>query len=302
MSDKASAIPIQERRLRVSAYDRASSLLLALLLLVGTSVLLLLVIWLSNRIFVPQIAVPTEFVEIGEGDGGGDGRATGGSQVDVNTFDAIPGMPVDNTPPVKDTMEAVIETVAAKASTMDEQLDDPSLIVRMPRGDFGTGGGMGGGTGPGRGLGHGPGKGGVRRRWELQFLQGGTLDLYARQLDFFRIELGVLLPGGTVEYAFNLSKSKPDTRTGRSEQEKRYYLTWRGGDLQQADRELLARAGIGTQDRLILKFLPPDVEQQLMKLERGYANREPKQILKTRFGIRAESKGYGFYVLEQTHK
>lgn len=302
MNDKASIMTSQSQRLRVSAYDRASSTLLALLIFMGSSVLLLLVIWLSSKIFIPQIAVPVALTEIGEGDGGGDGRPTGGTQLDVPTFEAIPGLPVDNSPPVKESIEAAIDTVAVKASQMDEQLDDPSLVVRLPRGDYGTGGGMGGGTGPGRGLGHGPGKGGIRRRWELQFLQGGTLELYGKQLDFFRIELGVLMPGGKVVYASNLSKPKPDTRTGPSEKEKRYYLTWRGGELQQADRELLARAGVDSTGLIILKLLPPPVEAQLAKLERAHANREPKDIVKTRFGIRAEGKGYGFYVLEQVHK
>ena len=35
-----------------------------------------------------------------------------------------------------------------------------------------------------------------------------TLDAYARQLDFFKIELGVLLPDNKIVYAYNLAKSQ----------------------------------------------------------------------------------------------
>ena len=158
-------------------------------------------------------------------------------------------------------------------------MDDPAVVPRKQRGDYGTGGGTGGGAGPGRGLGHGPGKGGLPRRWELHFIKGNTLDVYARQLDFFGIELGVLLPDNKVVYAFNLAKPKPDTRIGAADKEKRYYLTWRGeaGDLQKADRELLARAGVDTEDRLILKFLPPAVEATLATLEKSLRGRRAKK-------------------------
>ena len=87
--------------------------------------------------------------------------------------------------------------------------------------------------------------------------------MYARQLDFFKIELGVLQPDNKIIYVFNLTKPKPDTRTvsNPSLNEKRYYLTWRTGEMQQADRDLLAKAGVDSGDRLILKFLPPEVER-----------------------------------------
>ena len=54
--------------------------------------------------------------------------------------------------------------------------------------------GRGGGSrGDGRTPGFGRGSGsGVARRWEVRFIEGNTLQTYARQLDFFEIELGVL--------------------------------------------------------------------------------------------------------------
>ena len=72
--------------------------------------------------------------------------------------------------------------------------------------------------------------------------------------------------------------------------------------MQQADRDLLARAGIDVGDSLVLKFLPPEVEKQLIGLEESYAGAEAKRIRKTRFGVRADGAGFTFFVLEQPLK
>ena len=278
-------------------------MLLALLISLGLVVLVLVLIVLSSKAFVTQKAVPVQMAEIGngEGEGGGDGRPTGGTQLENPDEEAVTG--VTETPDVQENLTAVTEVVAENSAQIDAQLDDPAVVPRQRKGDFGSGGGTGGGTGDGRGLGHGPGKGGIPRHWELQYIKGNTLEAYARQLDFFGIELGVLLPDNKVVYAFNLAKPKPDTRTGAADKDRRYYLTWRGsGDLQKADRELLARAGIEVADRVILKFLPTATELQLAALEKAFAGKEPKDIRKTRFSVKPAGDGYSFYVLEQTHK
>ena len=69
--------------------------------------------------------------------------------------------------------------------------------------------------------------------------EGNTLDLYARQLDFFGIELGVLMPDNKIIYAFNLRKPKPDTRKrSPTPPSTKSAITSPGGaaTLQQADR------------------------------------------------------------------
>jgi hypothetical protein len=130
------------------------------------------------------------------------------------------------------------------------------------------------------------------------------LDLYARQLDFFKIELGVLLPNNKIVYAYNLAKPKPDTRivSNPAANERRYYLTWRNGEMQQADRELLVRAGVDVGDSLVLKFLPRAIEANLIALETSYAGGDAKRIRKTRFAVQADGAGYKFFVLEQSFK
>ncbi len=217
--------------------------------------------------------------------------------------EAEPGAVAEPLP--SDALAAIADAV----NTQADVLEDPALAEPLPvghgGGSRGYGRGLGRGAGPGgRGLGHGPGRGGgIARQWEVYFIEGNTLEGYARQLDFFKIELGVLMPNNQVAYATNLSQPRPSTRTGQADLERRYYLTWRGGNLIEADRELLARAGIDTTGRIILKFLPPELEAQLLAMERQRAGDQAKSIRRTRFGVRpGGSGGYSFVVLEQTYR
>ncbi len=297
MSSKAKAVVVAGRRIEVSLYDRVSSLLLAMLIITGAVAVLLLLLWISSKVSVTQIAVPVEMMEVSEdGEGGGDGRAAGGSQLDTPSDEPFVGKDKE-TVDVQQDLSALGSAVASKVA----ELDDPEFVAPTRHGSFGSGGGIYGGFGPGRGLGHGPGKPGWPRHWEVMFSKA-TLDVYAKQLDFFKIELGILQPDNKIIYAYNLAKPKPDTRVVKdpAANEKRYYLTWRNGEMQQADHELLRRAGVDVGDRLILKFLPREVEGNLFVLERDKNGKTPKEIRKTRFGVQAEGAGFKFYVLDQS--
>jgi hypothetical protein len=285
--------------MQVSLYDRVSSLLLALLLTSGVVATVLFILWLGKTIGVNQVAVPCEITEVSEdGEGGGDGRPAGGSQLDTPSDEPVVGNDKESVDLQQD-LQVLNTTVAAQAV----ELDDPELVAPARHGSFGSGGGIYGGFGDGRGMGHGPGKPGWPRHWEVMFSRA-TLEAYAKQLDFFKIELAVLQPGNKIIYAYNLSKPRPDTRiiTNPALNERRYYLTWRTGEMQQADRDLLAKAGIDPEDRLILKFLPKEVELDLMAKERAFNNLTPKDIKKTRFGVQPEGDGFKFYVMEQIIK
>lgn len=281
--------------LRISSYDRAASLLLSLLILIGSSVTLMFVVWISNRIHSSQVAVPVVMDEVGTGDGSPAGG--GGTDLDQPATEEVAQETNLQEPQLKDTLSMVASAVQDRA----DLLDDPAMLDRSnPGRGGGTGGGIG--TGHGTGIGPGSGTGGRPRHWELRFPRDNSLEAYAKQLDFFGIELGVLLPGNKVQYAYNLSKSQPDQRTGAANQEKRYYLTWRRGELEQADRELLARAKVDCQNRLILKFLPLEIEKQLWSLEKARAGDGSAGVPTTVFGIQPDGNGYTFYVIEQTFR
>jgi len=282
---------VDSYRLCISRYDRVSSLLISLLILIGSLVSILLIAWLTSKIFVSQAAVPVELADFS----GDDGPVGGGQTPEPPNPEEIREMEIEE-PVITETL-TTISSVVQKQVPM---LDDPMIAHKKT-----SGMGFGHGEGRGRGDGVGDGSGGSSRGWEVRFDKGATLDVYARQLDFFKIELGVLLPDGRLVYAKNFSKPRPDVRyvNNPSEKEKRYYLTWRKGGLQQADRELLAKAGINVGKNIILKFLLPALEQRLVALERAYAaGRDPKSIRRTRFGVRSDGDGYAFFVLDQSYK
>jgi hypothetical protein len=296
---QAKEMVARQRRMQVSVYDQAASWLIALLIGIGVTAAMLFSIWLSDRLQHRVMAVPVALEEFREdGEGGGDGRAAGGSQLDSPAENEFVGADTSTTE-VQQDLSAMGAAVADNAV----ELDDPSLMVPPKRqGAFGTGGGIWGGFGPGRGLGHGPGKPGKPRNWEVVF-QKGTVEQYAKQLDFFKIELGVIKEG-KVYYAFNLHRPKPSTRIEKdpAKNELRFYLRWVQGDLKKADEELLAKAGIEGPYHFVLKFLPPDVEADLYGKEQMKAGDDKNRIKKTRFGVKQDGDRYEFYIIDQLYK
>jgi hypothetical protein len=295
--------------LQVSRYDRASSLLLALLIVVGAVAVLLFVLWLTAKITAPPPkAGNPHFVDLvrENGENGGNRRPAGGTtQLDTPSDDE-PMFGKDNkTSGVQEELKRMDVAALSKKT----HLDDPDADVPTLLGSRGNHGGRHKGNGDGDGLGNKTGRrpgdpAPPARNWEVLFSKN-TLDAYARQLDFFKIELGVLLPDNKIAYVCNLTKPKPDSRTiaNPAATERRYYLTWRsGGEMQQADQELLARAGIDVGDSLIVKFLPREIEDKLAELERGRAGADKRPILMTRFGVQPDGAGFKFVVLGQSYK
>lgn len=137
-------------------------------------------------------------------------------------------------------------------------------------------------------------------RWSIYFPEGITTEEYAELLDQFRIELGVLQPGGSVVYASQLSDDVPMTRTGAAGDEGRLYLSWTRGDLADADRTLLIKADIDPGSLPVLHFLPAELEVTLASVERESGGLRPAQIARTQFGLRRVNGTWQFFVLEQT--
>ncbi len=141
--------------------------------------------------------------------------------------------------------------------------------------------------------------------WEIVFGDDISVDEYARQLDYFGIELGVVNKAGQVQYASHFADKRPQRRTGDRELDKRLCVTWKWGTLATADRKLLTKAGINAQDRELLHFYPTSIAADMAKLERTFANHDLADIKLTRFKLQhrkgAES-GYELVVLEQKYK
>jgi hypothetical protein len=300
---EAKAVVIAGRRLQVSAYDRASSLLLALLLVFAAVAAALIFLWMSHAGLFgtagdeDPASAPLPLVNP-NGEGGGNGRAAGGSQLDSpSANEPLAGKDRETTGISDSTVlnGAVAVTVV--------ELDEQEIAAIKRKGNYGKGDGTGGPDGPGDGHDRRIGQPGWPRNWEILF-DKNTLDGYAKQLDFFEIELGVLVPNeNKIIYVYHLQKRKPDTRVlADALKEDRYYFRWRTGEMQRADEELVKRAGVSSEDRVIIKFLPRETERQLADLEQRYQGLASKTIRSTRFGVTRDGSGFKFVVLEQTKR
>jgi hypothetical protein len=137
-------------------------------------------------------------------------------------------------------------------------------------------------------------------RWEIRLPPDVTLESYARQLDFFGIELGII--GGTDEvvYLSHLAEPQPKQRTAVASREGRLYMTWQRGGLAEADRKIAAHAKINTKGKLIAMFCPPRIEKELADLERAAAKDKKIDVVqKTVFGILPDGQGFKFHVITQ---
>jgi len=275
-------------RMNVSSYEKVASWLIAMLIFVGTIVGCLLAIWLPRRNQQAQRTYPV----IMESFGGRGDHPPGIGRDDKPLGDGE--LPEAGEPEFARTLAFVAEA-SVQAGQLALAGSDSTIV--------GSGSGLGDSRPPGA-LGEGRGDGIPRHeRWELHFPAGNTLATYGRQLDFFKIELAVLGPGDQVQYVSGFSKSQPQVRRGTSSAERRLYMTWRRGSLEQADRDLVRRAGVDSTGKMVLQFLDPEIENQLAVLELEYAKRPVNRIRRTRFGVVDDgSGGYRFVVQQQQYR
>jgi hypothetical protein len=137
-------------------------------------------------------------------------------------------------------------------------------------------------------------------RWEIHF-EASSISEYARQLDFFEIELGAVGGGEKdIEYAYNLTKDRPDHRSG-DRNERLYPLVMGGSTLASFERQLVLKAGINRPDAIVLHFYPKEVEDRLAWAEwqNAAGKKTVGEFLRTVFACRPKGAGYDFVVVEQ---
>lgn len=267
-----------------------------MLVLVGSIVAFLFTVWYSKRATVTQTAIPVSMVQFGSGEGGGhpDGEGYEGMLIEGPESSEFPtlGEQVDES--LLSTLDKITRTTSLYSARLDEPyLGEDAQVLR----------GRSRGTGNRVAQGSGSGEPGLPRpqRWEVEYGDSITLKQYAEILDFFKIELAAVGQSNTIELASQLSQDRPTVRKlVASADEARLYFSWRRGSSREAaDRELLSKAGVETENRVLVQFIPDAVEQTLVTLEKRHANRSPQDIRRTQFGVRKAAAVYEFYVLNQ---
>lgn len=287
-SDDVSHI-VSTRNLRTQKVDVVASLLMSLFIITGALVFVLFVIW-----FTSTYKWETGGIQVEEERVAGRGDHAEGFARDIEPPGAEEADFL-NEPTLAESLEAVTDAVTSVAATMDNVDTDANASA--------VGSGRGDSRPPGP-LGEGEDIVSRFERWELKFL-AKDVKTYASQLDHYKIELGCIGKSKLVDYAFGFAGA-PQKRSGKGSEEKRLYFMWRQeGPLVAFDRQLLGQAGVQTQGRQLLKFIPKDLEDRLYQTEMKYAiskgHSKVREIAKTVFESQPVSSGFDFVVIEQRY-
>lgn len=282
----------ERKMMRISRFDIITSLFMALILFIGTFVLMLFIIWLLSGKPKPKPLAP--LIE----NPAGRGENPEGFERDFEPPGAEEVEELQE-PTLADTIEAVTDAVSTVAASLTTA--DTSQAATT------TGTGKGDSRPPGP-----PGEGDdiIPRweRWELNF-KASNQRAYGQQLDFYKIELGAFGGGlGGLDYASNLAASPQKRHTDTPDDDKRIYFSWKSQTPFIAyERNFLQRAGVQLPSgRNVVRLIPPDLENLLANIEKDYAESKgkvwPNQIAKTMFESKASGSGYAFEITSQRYR
>jgi hypothetical protein len=283
-ADAPSSHPVR-RLLRVTRYDRVAALLVALLIILGVMVSMMFVVWASGKVWVKPATIAAQLIEPLRGGGMAQGSARELVEPGEEEVEEL------LEPQLEETLDAVTDLVSDQRATLDALGGDTAVTS------------AGGGAGDNRLPGEGGDADVVPRwqRWQIIFA-AGNLKTYSQQLDYFGIELGAVGGSDEIDYAFNFRQPTPGHRSGQPKDEGRMYMTWRYGPLRSADLELLRRAGVPTDGRVIMQFVPPKIESSLAAIEQAFMERNQRttqDVTRTVFEVIGRRGGYEFEVKSQ---
>ncbi len=268
---------------KVSKYDRVSAILAAGVTLSGFFALLLFIFWLSHSVvFTPGVAeihsLPTRESET---------PPKRPALEMVEPGDELPDVP---RPQMLKALEAMTNAVSST-----EGVHEPFLGYARRMGE-----GNGDPVGP---IDPVPLPPVIPPwdRWEIRFTTSDASD-YAKQLDFFRIELGAIHRTTTrITYGSRFSTASPRKRFGsRSEETRLYFVHGKVGALKSLSEQLLNQAGVQTEDKLLAQFYPNEIYSSLLQKERVHLDgRGVDDVRKTVFGVKKAGDGYEFTVEHQ---
>jgi hypothetical protein len=271
----------------VSAYDRTATLIIALLILVGS-----LVAGLGAVFFADKVTVTIEPIPV--------------VPVEATSPNANQGFADEPEPPgVEDAPELAepglgetLESISLAATAREVLLSDQSIAGAEQ-------------AGKGKGLGDarmaGPGGDGVVERvprwerWKIRF-EPESAGEFARWLDYHKIEIGVLGRDNQVHYAAGLSAATPQVRAGAPTRENRGYTSAADGPMPALTHDLARKADIARLGNLVLLFYPFEVESTLWTMENEYSKgRDVNTIRETVFTVTRDGNDFGFQIVSQKY-
>ncbi len=280
--------------LKTTRQDVVSSFLLATVLGLALLVIVLFAAWAATWPAAPVEAVPVELFDVTGGyeDGAVDETLELDTPEDPSEDPSLAEVE-DDEMQVEEAIETVVELSEESAEQVHERIQQDKLNAGPPGSASGTGR---------RPLGLGGGEGGVPRanRWFVAFADD-TLSVYAAQLEFFGIRLGVRL-GAELVFLTNLTTPSPGRETVTKGNPNWLFFTWRGGGRRKADLLLFKKASVETAAGEIVHVYSQRAEQEMARVELEAAEGRPvDEIRRTYFTVRGNAEeGFRFVVTRQT--
>ena len=254
----------KESKTAVSRYDLVSGFLVAAVGLVGFITGLLALLIFLNMEWDKEVEAEMFIFEDLAGFENPEGIAEDFEEPGVEELAEV------EEPQLADALEMVTDAVSTTRAAI-EAVDGTAA-------QMGQGKGLGDKRQSGLG-GGGTGKGNPAEHWVVKY-STTSKEAYAAQLDYFKIEIGALSKQTTgVQYAYNLSASKPSFREGTRREEKRvYFKKPNNHPVLRWDKQLLEAAGASTANKYIFTFYPMATFQKLYNLEKAQLQRDGKQL------------------------
>jgi hypothetical protein len=259
-------------------------MILALLIMLGTAVTSLAIIFFANK-FTSTIE-PIAFVPV-EASSPNANQGIAQEPEPPGVEDAAELME----PQLQDTLDALSTLSLDEAILSEDSIDAAE--------DAGKGEGLGDSRQPGPG-----GEGVVERvprweRWKIRF-EPRSPDDFAKWLDQFSIRVGVLGRDNKVHAAWNFTAKPQVAASAPSE-----YTAWgqtipADGPMPKLTAELARQTGILDEGPIVLLFYPKEVEDLLWTMEQAKnVTKDPNKVRETVFTVIPESGGFKFEVIDQ---
>lgn len=286
-SSPVSASKQPDYQLTVNSYDRTASLIVALLVLVGCTVLGMAIVFFTGKFVHTIEPIPVVPVEATSP------SANQGLAEDPDP-PGIEEAPDLSEPQLQDTLETLTNAITNKQVLLSDELLEAEREA-----------------GKGKGLGDarmaGTGSGGVVervprwQRWQIRFEPDSLAD-FTRWLDYHKIEIGVLGRDNMVHYASNLSSNTAEVRQGEPTADNRFYTSAADGPMPALTMDLARNADIARLGSIVLMFYPKPVEERLWILEKEYSgDRDTNDIRQTVFTVVRDGNAFDFKVIDQKY-
>ena len=269
---------------KVSSYDAVNAFLISSIVVIGTLVSILFMIWLTmiwNQEPELKLTLIVDPSEIGN-------EKPEGFADDIHE-PGVEEFPEVDTPQLADALEALTDAVSSVRANRETRDGDSDVM--------GKGGGFGSREG-----GPGNGNSGIvpeHKRWKIEY-NTPDINKYARQLSFFKIDIGVISnlsndvvrlrdPGGSGQVI----------NTTRKDENKSLFFIHEKRQLRRWDERMTRDRSIDLEGRFTVQFYADTTRAILRQVEATYLQKDGKElkdVRKTGFKIVEAGSGFNFVV------